>query len=273
MLQRVHPNARQLGRNGFPIPRRLMRDYASGCCHDEILEVFPKFKIFVDLHLCDYLGNPMYADANGFYHLKNGMQGEQTFAEYYGMTKAQFDTVKTAEDQQHYNYLIRVSGVVDGWRAKAKEAIKLIEELTGNTFENNSTKTQFTPNDIETDREIEKRIKEGYYSKEALTERAEAKESARKLKQINDLREDAQNSIDKINTELNLNLYVLECGLSIDNMIYYNRINRVVFNWKDYDTKLSEHDFNKFCDQLDFNRLPNGIKFELKGVREYAPIS
>lgn len=28
---------------------------SSGCCHDEILEYFPEFKRFVDLHLCNHV--------------------------------------------------------------------------------------------------------------------------------------------------------------------------------------------------------------------------
>ena len=45
---------------------------AGGCCHDDIIKYFPEFKIFIDLHLCDFEGSPMYPSANGFYHLKNG---------------------------------------------------------------------------------------------------------------------------------------------------------------------------------------------------------
>lgn len=44
---------------------------ASSCCHDEILKYFPEFKLFIDLHLCNHYGHPMYPVENGFYHLKN----------------------------------------------------------------------------------------------------------------------------------------------------------------------------------------------------------
>lgn len=43
---------------------------AGGCCHEEILKRFPQFKMFVDLHLSNHYGAPMYPVETGFIILR-----------------------------------------------------------------------------------------------------------------------------------------------------------------------------------------------------------
>lgn len=45
-------------------------DYASGCCHDEILKVHPDLAPVVALHLSDSQGAPMHALGNGWYWMR-----------------------------------------------------------------------------------------------------------------------------------------------------------------------------------------------------------
>lgn len=62
------------GHNDFAITATVYDkkglDVMGGCCHEEILHAVPNLKPFVDLHLSDENGTPMYAIENGFYHLQ-----------------------------------------------------------------------------------------------------------------------------------------------------------------------------------------------------------
>lgn len=57
---------------------------------------------------------------------------------------------------------------------------------------------------------------------------------------------------------------ILDAGLSLRNVIYYDHSNELVFNWKDYETKVTENDFNKFVSSVNRSLLPAGITFKMK---------
>lgn len=63
----------------------------SSCCHEEILKYFPEFKPFVNLHLSNHYGQPMYPVENGFYHLKNSDK-EKTM-NYLRITETEYNTL------------------------------------------------------------------------------------------------------------------------------------------------------------------------------------
>lgn len=61
---------------------------SGGCIHDTILSVKPSLKLFVDLHLSDEQGLPMYAVENGYFWFNNDIK---TFAKY---MRIDLDTAK-----------------------------------------------------------------------------------------------------------------------------------------------------------------------------------
>ena len=236
-----------------------------GCIHEDILKHFPEFKIFVNLHLCDYSGIPMYAVENGFYHLKEGFNNtkpsdknfKKEFCSHYRITPKQFEVLNTSNNQSQYALNIQKLGILTQWKTEALRAIKLLEEMTGNKFVVDSKRTQFNAPTAKQIQEENKKIKSGYYTPKAVEKRVQAV----KDKEIHDLKKEAKKEIGKINEELTIKIYVLSKGLSIDNFIFYNHSKEAVFNWSDatYYKSITKEEFDRFMKNSD---LPKNVTFK-----------
>ena len=80
------------------------QDYGGGCCHEEILKHFPEFKKFVDLHLCDCYGAPMYAVENGYYIMHHN--GKDKGQNYLRVTNEEAEQLYQAPDKAYFKYLL-----------------------------------------------------------------------------------------------------------------------------------------------------------------------
>ena len=194
---------------------------ASGCCHDEILKYFPEFKIFIDLHLCNHYGQPMYPVENGVYHLVNS--DKEKAINYLRITKTEYDILRNSiEDKLYFKYLLYTLGIVDRWKQESLKAIKQLEALTGNTWEN-----PYRPENEcfvlkLTDEErtlIENRIKEGYYTSEAIQARKDQKKREEYEKKRNEIIADFEKEIQKAENRKLVRLALLDTGIPIKNVI------------------------------------------------------
>jgi len=240
-----------------------------GCCHEEILKVRPDLKIFVNLHLCDYLGNPMYVVENGFYHLCEGFNNikpnapkfKAEYCEYYRITPNQFDLLIKSENQLRFGIQLEKLGILDQWRAEAKKAILLMEEFTGAKFLIDSTKSQYKAPTAEQVAEEDARDKEGYYKPENV--------QARKLKAIEDakaklyaeIEDETNKEIAKEKKAFEVKKAVLDGGLTLDNFIFYNHTNEGCFNWKNYGNRVTDEEFENFVKNVNIE----GITWKNKG--------
>lgn len=246
-------------------PRNDRNLITAGCCHDAILAARPDLKIFVDLHLCDADGVPMYAIANGMYHMENelsnhqpGTEGhKQRFCEYYRITPAQFDELKEASNKVQYFRTLERLDIFTQWKRDADEAIKLLEEMTGKTFKSTATNSNHkgnpTPEEIQ---EEDTRQASGYYTPAAI----EAREEAARLKQFTDLEEERAQKIQEIDFEHTVKRAILTAGgaRALKNHIYYNHTKTVVFNWMTYhgSDKLTEQEIEAIKANI---ILPEGV--------------
>ena len=237
-----------------------------GCCHDEILAVKPEFKIFVDLHSCDYAGVPTHPSENGYYFMTEGIgdtkpsqaEFKAVYCEYYRITELQFDVLKTSENKIQFALNLKKLGILKKWAKEAKNAVKVLEKLTGCKFVNDSKRSQYISPTSEEKAEEEKRKKEGYYTEVAKLKRGhEAKQ-----KEFTKLKEDLNKELEKHIKEYEVKKEVLLKGGSkaLDNCIFYNHTQILAFNWKSYG-KLAEEELS-FIDSLE---LPEGVTVTNKG--------
>lgn len=239
---------------------------ASGCCHEEILKHFPQFKTFIGLHMCNHYGQPMCPVENGFYHLKNS--NKETTINYLRITESEYNVLcDSAEDKGYFTYLLYTLGIVDRWKQESLKAIKQLEALTGNTWKNpyKPENERFVLKLTNEERTlIENRIKDGYYTSEAIQARKDQKKREEYEKKRNEIIADCEKEIQKAENRKLVRLAVLDTGIPFKNVIYYNNTNELAFNWNDYEEKVTQEQFDKFVNTVDKTKLPENITFKLK---------
>lgn len=163
--------------------------------------------------------------------------------------------------------LLYTLGIVERWKRESNEAIKKLEELTGQIWENpyKPENERFTLKLTDEERTtITNRINEGYYRPEAVQARKDEEKRKAYEKKRAEIINDCKKKQQKAENEKRVMLAVLDAGLSVCNVIYYDHSNELVFNWKDYETKVTENDFNKFVSSVNRSLLPAGITFKMK---------
>lgn len=133
---------------------------------EEISKCFPRFETFVDLHY----GQPVYPVENGVCHLVDS--DKKKAINYLRITETEYDILRDgAEDKEYFKYLLYTPGIADRWKQESLKAIKQLEALTGNTWENpyKPGNEHFALRLTDEERTLaENRIKDGYYTGEAI---------------------------------------------------------------------------------------------------------
>ena len=240
-------------------------DWKGGCVHEDILKHFPEFKKFVDLHLSDWHGAPIYAAENGYYIMNK--DGKEKAREYLRITEDEANKLSMAGDEKYFKFLLYHLGIVSRWQNESGEAIKELESLTGckwvNPYEYEEERRHVIITDEEV-KEINEKIESGYYTAESVKARKEEERAKAIEKKRNEIINYCKKNVEELKRKRDIMLYILDSGLPVDNVIYYDYSNKIVFNWRDYGDKISQADFIEFINNIDYSRLPDGITFEIK---------
>lgn len=167
----------------------------------------------------------------------------------------------------YFKYLLYMLGIVERWKRESNEALKKLEELTGQTWENpyKPENERFTLKLTDEERTtITNRINDGYYRPEAVQARKDEEKRKAYEKKRAEIIKNCEKKQEKAENEKRVMLAVLDAGLSVSNVIYYDHSNELVFNWRDHETKITENDFNKFVSSVNRSLLPVGITFKMK---------
>lgn len=234
-------------------------DIGHGCIHEEILKAFPKLKMFVDLHLCDWRGTPLYPVENGYYFLQ---EDKKQAKEYLRVTDEEMEILSKCDNKEYFKYQLFALGIVERWQAESKKAIQALEESTGDVWVNPYKESEERHRFVLSDEEREEM--EGNYTESSIQERKEAERIAKIEKRKNEVIKTFEKRINKATKEKDVKLAILGAGLLSDNYIYYVEGNNVVFNYYSYHDKVTEEEYNNMLKNIDYSLLPEGIKFEFK---------
>lgn len=249
----------RLSKNGRWITDRC------GCIHEDIVKHFHMLEKFIPLHTCNYLGHPLYPVENGQYFIRE--KGKDVAMEELRIAEEEYNTLLLASDKegsQYFKYLLYSLGIVDRWKKEADEFIKFIEGMVGHTWVNpyNQEEERNVMHLTDDERnEIELKISNGYYTKDNIEARRNALFKSKQEAIRDKVIAEYEKSERKAREERDIKLYLFDSGMPINNVIYYDHDKKVVFNWLDYESKVTRNQFDKFIRNVDYSKLPDGVTF------------
>lgn len=231
--------------------------------NDEIRRIFPEYGMFIDLHMRTWDGMPLYPVANGMFHMKEWSR--EDVKEHMRITDDEYDRLRMAtDDKEYFRYLLYGLGIVDRWKDEGLAAIKELERLTGDEWENpygDNERKRMVPLTEEEREGIEKRVAEGYYTPEAIEDRRRARDREKMekdLKYEND-RYDEELRTAGINHAINVAL--IKVGAPTIAGIYYGHEKKVVINWSKDKRKATKEQYMRFMKEIDMEMLPEDVTF------------
>lgn len=242
--------------------------FESGCIHDEILKYFPGFKIFVDLHGNDSYGMPTLMLPNLKFAIDNNKIDAicRTLHISKGMAK---EMICWGEDIDYIKYFLEENNMIFPLRRKAGKAIKLLEKLTGDEFENPDILGiyDYIPLCKDVKDRIKKRHEKGYFSRDNVAKRRNEKTREIQLRRLESEKKRLESEKKEIDNEIQVLQYLFDKGIKIDCHAYLRSANILSINLlKNGESVMTENEYKDFIKSVDYSKLPKNISFEFNKI-------
>ncbi len=184
------------------------------------------------------------------------------------ITEDEYDALLPAaelNDKDYFVYKLFKLGIVKRWKSEADKFIEFLLRQ-GGEWENPYTISDERPTIKLTGgirALVESRLKKGYYTKENIDKILQQRRADEISKKRQSIIEEYYKKTEKARNERDVMLYILDHGLPADNAIYYNCDNTVKFNWSPYRKQITQEQFVDFVNNLEHDKLPDGIQFVL----------
>lgn len=225
---------------------------ACGCIHEEILKHYPNLKIFIDLHLSDSFGAPMFALENGMFFVKEGRS--DLAMSHFRCSKEELQKISVAcesEDKNYVKYVIEWLWIVKRWNMEAKKGIKQLLQLCWKQYNELKLVTErrnYEPLTTKERKDIEKKIENWFFSENEILKRKEEKEKQRKEEKKERLISQHNRKEKERKMSLQVKLAILK-HTEKDNFIYYTHCNKIVFNRLNYWEHFTHEEVGKILSQ------------------------
>lgn len=252
----------------YELKRVRKKVISSGCIHEEILKYFPEFKTFVQLHGNYSYGMPLYMLSNIKFAIDNNEI--DTICGYLDISEVMAkELICWGEEIKFIKYFLEENDIICHLRSKANKAIKMLEELTGDKFDNPDILSiyDYMPLDNDTKEKIKKMHENGYFTMDNVIKRRNDKIREINLKILENKKRKLEKEKREIDNEIKVLEYLFDEGISLNNHAYLRAVNVLSINlYKNRENAMSEDDYKRFLDNVDYSKLPTGIEFEFNKI-------
>lgn len=252
----------------YELQRVRKKIISSGCIHEEILKYFPEFKTFVQLHGNSSYGMPMHMISNIKFYIDNDEIDAICSSLCISDVMAK-ELICWGEEIDYIKYFLEENDIIYHLRSKANKAIKLLEELTGDKFENPDVLNihDYMPLDNDTKEKIKKLHENGYFTMDNVIKRRDEKIKELNLKFLEKEKMKLEKEKREIDNEIKVLEYLCDEGISLNNHAYLRSVNVLAINvFKYRENAMSEEDYKRFLDSVDYSKLPKDITFEFNKI-------